>query len=93
MVVLLLVLSIGTDAGREPISLASDGTLASQEEIRGAKGWFKTGGAVGCKALQLVGVRREQRPETVTVRINDRSPFVRGELLTFPILLRAFSIL
>ena len=54
VVALLLVLSIGAGAGREPIWLALDGTQPTQEEKRN-QGLAQTGGAVGCKELQQVG--------------------------------------
>ena len=53
MAALLLVLSIGAGADREPIWFALDGTPSTQEKR--SQGLVQTRGAVGCKALQQVG--------------------------------------
>ena len=118
VVALLWVLSIGAGAGREPIWLALDGTLAAHEKR--SQGLAQTVGAVGCKALQQVGaaswygeqyhgkitasgepfdmydftaahatlplgtfvrVTNLNNGRTVTVRVNDRGPFVRGRII------------
>jgi rare lipoprotein A len=50
---LILVLSIGAGAGREPIWLALDGTQTTPEKRN--QGLAQTVGAVGCKILQQVG--------------------------------------
>jgi hypothetical protein len=54
VVALLLVLSIGAEAGRKPIWLAADGTQVVQENNN--LGLAQTGDAAGCKALQQVGI-------------------------------------
>jgi rare lipoprotein A len=53
VVALLLVVSIGAGAGREPIWLALDGTQPKEKRNQGLA---QTVGAVGCQALQQVGV-------------------------------------